>query len=69
METIKSVTQTVLRGWNRSVCLILVIYYIVLENVYMRNCFIHELELEKDRGTVETSILFFIACFYNKMFN
>ena len=27
----------------------------------MRNCFIHELELENDRGTVETSFLFFIA--------
>ena len=31
----------------------------------MRNCFIHELELENDRGAVETSFLFFIACFYN----
>ena len=27
----------------------------------MRNCFIHELELENDRGAVETSFLFFIA--------
>ena len=35
-----------------------------------RNCtdisgiFIHELELENDRGAVETSFLFLIACFY-----
>ena len=36
--------------------------------VYMRNCFIHELELENDLGAVETLFLFFIACFYNKMF-
>ena len=28
-----------------------------------------EIELENDRGTVETSFLFLIACFYNKMFN
>ena len=35
----------------------------------MRNYFIHELELENDRGAVETSFLFFIACFYNKMFS
>ena len=34
----------------------------------MRNCFIHELELENDRGAVETSSLFLFACFYNKMF-
>ena len=33
----------------------------------MRNSFIHELELENDRGAVETSFVFFIACFYNKM--
>ena len=32
----------------------------------MRNSFIHELELENDRGAVETSFVFFIACFYNK---
>ena len=38
------------------------------EIVYMRNCFIHELELENDRGAVETSFVFLIACFYNKMF-
>ena len=36
-----------------------------------RNCknaefFIHELELENDRGAVETSFLFLIACFHNK---
>ena len=34
----------------------------------MRNCSIHELELENDRGAVETSFLFLIACFCNKMF-
>ena len=34
----------------------------------MRNYFIHELELENDRGAIETSFVFFIACFYNKMF-
>ena len=27
------------------------------------------IELENDRGTVETSFLFLIPCFYNKMFN
>ena len=37
------------------------------EIVYMRNYFIHELELENDRGAVETSFVFFIACFYNKI--
>ena len=40
---------------------------IVSEIVYMRNSFIHELELENDRGAVETLFVFFIACFYNKM--
>ena len=34
----------------------------------MRNSFILELELENDRGAVETSFVFFIACFYNKIF-
>ena len=29
--------------------------------------FIHELELENDRGAVETSFSFFIARFYNQM--
>ena len=44
-------------------------YSIVSEIVYMQNCFIHELELENDRGTIDTSfLLFFIACFYNKIF-
>ena len=33
----------------------------------MRNYFIHELELENDRGAVETSFVFFIACFYKNM--
>ena len=37
------------------------------EIVYMRNYFIHELELENDRGAVETSFVFFIACFSNKI--
>ena len=31
-------------------------------------CFIHELEHENDCGAVETSFLFLIACFYDKMF-
>ena len=33
----------------------------------MRNSFIHELELENDHGAAETSFVFFIACFYNKI--
>ena len=33
----------------------------------MRDCFIRELELENDRGVVETSFVLLIACFYNKM--
>ena len=44
----------------------LLLYSIVSEIVYMQNCFIHEHELENDRGAVETSFLFFIARFYNK---
>ena len=48
--------------------LLFTFYSIVSEIVYMRNYFIHELELENDRGAVETSFVFFIACFYNKMF-
>ena len=34
----------------------------------MQNCFMHELELEleNDRGVVETSFLFLIGCFYKK---
>ena len=48
--------------------LLLTFYPIVSEIVYMRNYFIHELELENDRGAVETSFVFFIACFYHKMF-
>ena len=47
--------------------LLFTFYPIVSEIVYMRNYFIHELELENDRGAVETSFLFFIACFYNKI--
>ena len=31
-----------------------------------QNCFMHELELENDRGVVETSFLFLIGCFYKK---
>ena len=42
-------------------------YPIVSEIVYMQNYFIHQLELENDRGAVETSFVFFIACFYNKI--
>ena len=49
------------RAW-----LIRYIYSIVSEIVYMRNYFIHE--LENDRGAVETSFVFLITCFYNKMF-
>ena len=45
--------------------LLLTFYSNVSGIVYMRNCFIQELELENDRGEVETSFLFFIACFYN----
>ena len=33
----------------------------------MRIFFIHELELKNDRGAVETSFVFLIACFHNKM--
>ena len=49
--------------------LLFTFYSIVSEIVYMRNCFIHELKLENDRGAVETLFLIFIACFYNKKFN
>ena len=51
-----------------SICWFSINFYpIVSEIVYMRNSFIHELELENDCGAVETSFVFFIACFYNKM--
>ena len=46
---------------------VVLFYPIVSEIAYMQNYFIHELELENDRGAVETLFVFFIACFYNKM--
>ena len=45
--------------------LLFTFYSIVSEIVFKRNCFIHELELENDRGAIEMSCLFFIASFYN----
>ena len=48
--------------------LLFTFYPVVSEIVYMRNYFIHELELENDRGAVETSFVFFIACFITKCF-
>ena len=47
--------------------LLFTFYSVVSEIVYMRNYFIHELELENDRGTVEKSLLFLVACFFNKI--
>ena len=47
--------------------LLFTFYSTVSEIVYMMNCFIHELKLENDSGTVETLFLFLIACFCNKM--
>ena len=44
-------------------------YPIVSEIVHVRNYLIHELDLENDRGTVETFFLFVITCFYNKIFH
>ena len=38
-------------------------YSIVSEIVYMRNCFIHDLKLENDRGVVKTSFVFLSLVF------